>query len=266
MSILRLLLISSVTFLVSLFFNELLQTPVSETHYESSKRLANKDKAYRFEVPENGQMMRFEIAGSMPMNTWKSIDIDVYDLAGNYLFTYQDELWSESGRDSEGKWTEYRRYAEFSQHFPKKGIYEAYVSDSSGPRSKIRSNDFRIRAVPIRGNNSFIKPVLWISGAIALMCLVIIGNRMEENKHTKYRPRKSPSLQQKNDKSVVLIVLAIFLAPTVLLTAMAFQKDDDDVNWLHVSHRSKKMTVDRELRQQSLSGAEFRTGGSRGGK
>ena len=266
MTTIRLLVISAAAFLICLLLREILETPVSITDFASSQQLSNKDKAYQFKVPEDGQMMRFEVVGRTPMNTWKSVDIDVYDQVGNYLFTYQDELWAETGRDSDGRWTEYRDRAEFTQHFPKKGIYEAYVSESSGPSSRIKTNDFRFRVVPVLGNSRLLTPLVWVSGAIAFVCLLILGNRMDKGRPiSSYKKPRHPLQKPQTNKST-MTVIALFFAPTLLLTAMAFQKDDDDIDWLYASHSSKQMTVDRELRQQSLSGAQFRTGGSRGGK
>jgi len=52
----------------------------------------------------------------------------------------------------------------------------------------------------------------------------------------------------------------------ISIGAFAMMNDDSDVNWLFVAQKHKRMTVDKSVRQESLSGSGFVGGSGRGGK
>jgi len=270
MSVIKLLVISAITALLSMCSQNHVETPTETRNYTSSSTLANQDKALEFVVPEDGQMMRFEITGVMTMNSWKAIEIEVFDSNERYLFTYQDELWAENGRDSDGAWTEYRKYASMEQRFPKSGSYFAYITDSSGPYNRAKTVPYKLRVIPIRGNGSILAFIKWLSVVIAGVCLVILFSRFEERENDiVYRPinlMPKSKAERKKDLKVFALFWLIFLTPVAVANIFAYQQDDDDIDWLSVAQWRKSIYVDRDLRQQSLSGANFRTRGAVSGK
>ncbi|WP_199610056.1 hypothetical protein [Flocculibacter collagenilyticus] len=263
----KLFCVAVLTLIVGFFIRSILDAPTNHTDYQSSTQWSNQDKGYTFTVPNDGQIMRLEIRGTMPMNRWKSIAMDIYDDKENYLFTYTDELWSESGYDSDGRWTEYRKKASINQRFAKAGTYVAFISDSHNINrsSIVDTHTFRFRAVPLHGDISKLMPFLWLVGGVVAICFAVFIFRAETKDD-----RVNPILSMRDIKTKktmsIWILIAIFFIPLFALTAWGSIKDDDDINWIYVANTHRNVTVDRDLRQQSLSGAHFRSGGSTGGK
>ena len=265
MSFFRLFLIAGVVWLLSVATQDYMESIAEARPYESSIGLANGEKAYRFNVPQAGQMMRLEISGTMPMNDWKSFELEVYDTQGAYLFTYYDELWSATGRDSDGKWTERKTKATLDQRFPKAGEYFLYLSDSAKTRRSTAKTNYTIRVVPIRGDGKLLSPIIWVSGVLAFICLLVLMNRMQNDEgDNKYYWRTKPKPKPKSGK-VFIAVFAASLCPLIVIAGIA-SHEDDDVDWNMVAYQKSRVSVDHSLRQQSLSGPAFRTGGTLGGK
>ncbi|MDP2561623.1 hypothetical protein [Psychrobium sp. 1_MG-2023] len=272
MSTLKLFIIAAITFVSTLFAQGYIESATELRAYQGSRDFANLEKPYQFKVPKDGQMMRFEIRGTMPLNDWKAMELSVFDGQGKYLFTYQDDLWAESGYDSDGYWTEYKRKASLEQRFPKQGTYSILLSDSASTHKSTAGHTYTIRAVPIRGDGSVLTSIKWISGIIAalsLFLLFFILDRKNEKKKSKlYNMNHRRIKQEKPNKSYkgLVILILIFYVPLTAASLIALQDDDDDIDWVSVSYRSPHIVVDRDMRQQSMSGSYFRTGGSRGGK
>ena len=252
--------------MLALAAREWLESPTEQKAFVSSGSYANQDKPYEFKVPSDGAMMRLEVTGTVPMNNWKAFDIEIFDDKGQYLFSYHDELWSESGYDSDGSWTERRRRAFLEQRFPKQGHYTLYFNDSSKTNKRTATTRFHFRVVPIRGDGSMLTPVIWISAGVAIVCFILLSNRLEQEKNKPMRYRPPAIKKSKPDSFPLPGILALFVAPVIMLTLFAYADDDDDINWITLAHYHNNISVDRELRQQSMSGPGFRSGTSRGGK
>ncbi|MER2491117.1 hypothetical protein [Catenovulum sediminis] len=271
MSVYKLFFISLTIFVLSFCSAQYMESEDAAVVMQKSKNFANTESAYPFEVPHDGQMMRFEFRGRMPMNTWKSFDMEIYSASGEYLFSYQDELWSESGVDSDGKWTERKQHAYFDIRFPKKGQYILYLSDSAASNRSTAKTQYSFRVVPIKGDRSWFSHLYYIFGAIALVCLVVIFNKMEnagKNSGAFIQPKSNHRLSKKsaNSSKVYWYIFAGSLAWFGVVYCLAVSHDDSDINYIHYAHRHYNMHVDRSIRQQSLSGANFRAGSSKGGK
>lgn len=272
MGVVKAMLLAIMVLVLSIAAQDFLEAPTEATPFSTSGNFANKDKAYSFKVPEDGQMMRLEFRGTMPMNRWKAIDMEVYDTNWKYLFSYHDELWAETGTDSDGRWTEHRRVAFIEQRFPKKGEYFVYLSDSSKNNPTTANSQYTFRVVPIRGDGSFFKPFIYISIAVIIFCFFFLGNALEQRNKAKenmsYKPAnkfaKTEIKKKKGLNFLTLLVLTLFLLVSVGVLAM--MNDDSDVNWLFVAQKHKRMTVDKSVRQDSLSGSGFVGGSGRGGK
>ncbi|MCG7537088.1 hypothetical protein [Pseudoalteromonas sp. OOF1S-7] len=272
MSVIKTFFLSLVIFILCFCSRTLLEEPVAKVPFAKSTEYANQDKAYQFEVPEDGQMMRFELKGVMKMNSWKAMDIEVYQADGTYLFSYQDELWSESGRDSEGHWTERKTDASFEIRLAKKGIHHLYLTDASSYSQKLDNTRYTFRVVPIRGDAGTLLPLQFIAGIIAVGCLALLINRYENDEplsgQTTFNKKPyghNPFGDQARPSRAPLYAWCFSLGFFVLLFSWAY-KNDDNINYVSYAYGHSNMTVDRSIRQQSLSGANHRGGSGRGGK
>ncbi len=271
MSINKLFVISTITFIYCWLMIGHLDSPEQIKPFASGSTYSKKDTPYTFRVPNDGQIMLFEVKGSVAMNSWKSIDIEIYDAQGNYLFAYTDELWAESGRDSDGRWTEYHTHLEYKQRFPSKGEYVAYIHDMSSSRNAYSKSSFNFRILALNGDSRKLKVMLWISGVIAVICLLIIMHRYENGYSSFERKRarriaKEAALGMSTEPMQVKTAILLFAVPTFFLTLWAMHEDDADIDWLSYSHSKRHIYVDKQLREHSLKSAQFRTGSGRGGK
>jgi len=270
MSVLKVFIASLLLCLASFIAAEFLKEATSFSPYQSSTKFANKDKAYQFEVFEDGEMIRFEFRGQVPLNRWKSFEIEVYTVEGDYLFSYQDELWSESGRDTDGPWTERKTYAHFDMRFPKKGSYQVFLTDSSKSNRSTAKNHYTFRASHIRGDASNMKPIMIFFGIVAAGCFFILANRAEEKRNnmswdTKSRYAIKSAKGNDSTGTFNVLCLGVFLL-WFSVFFFAYANDDDDIDYIAFAYIHNEIEVDRSIRQQSLSGPNYRAGASRGGK
>jgi hypothetical protein len=88
------------------------------------------------DVVEDNSVYSINISQSVTANSWTFITIDVLDQDKQYLFSFGDELWHESGYDSDGNWTESKNNFSLKMTFPTKGRYflslEGERSDNNG--------------------------------------------------------------------------------------------------------------------------------------
>ncbi|MFV2055165.1 MAG: hypothetical protein ACC707_01815 [Thiohalomonadales bacterium] len=75
------------------------------------------------QVTDANSVYLIDVFQSVGSNSWSSITIDVLDENKQYLFAFGDELWKESGYDSDGSWTESNNSFNIKVTFPKEGIY-----------------------------------------------------------------------------------------------------------------------------------------------
>ncbi|NHH88138.1 hypothetical protein [Pseudoalteromonas sp. MB47] len=272
MNIYKLFIIAAITFVVCLVIRADLQAPLISGQYGNFKDYDGQDKPYLFTVPEDGQIMRLEIKGRLPLNSWKAIDIEIFDPDGNYLFSYSDELWAETGHDSDGKWTEYRDYTHHDVHFPKKGQYSAYVSSTFGPNKRAEHFSYTFRIIPIKGNSNFMLPLLWISGFIGGVALFVMLHRLEaerEGSDITYKPinKLNPeAIKAMESRISVWPIVLLFLAPVLFFSFLAYSKGDKEQDWQVYSYHHLTISVDKQLREQSIGSAGFRSRGGPGGK
>ncbi|WP_440056895.1 hypothetical protein ACSLBF_18610 (plasmid) [Pseudoalteromonas sp. T1lg65] len=263
MSVLKTFILSVVIIILCFIGRDFLQEPVAKVPFATGSDFANQDKAYQFDVLEDGQMMRFEIKGTVLMNSWKAMDMEVYHADGTYLFSYRDDLWAESGRDSDGAWTETKKHATFDIRFAKKGTYHLYLTDSSSSRLTTNTK-YYFRVVPIRGDVRFMKPIAYSFVFIAIICLVVLGHRLEEGKPLS--GSKNPITDKTKPSRLHLYAWCFSLGLVGLVFTASYANDDDEINYASYALTRSNMEVDRSIRQQSLSGANFRAGSARGGK
>lgn len=63
------------------------------------------------------------LAASLPVNTWSFVEGEVLDGEKEYLFSFGKELWHETGRDSDGQWTESDNSYMMKITLPEPGTY-----------------------------------------------------------------------------------------------------------------------------------------------
>lgn len=63
------------------------------------------------------------VAASLPVNTWSFVEGEVLDEEKEYLFSFGKELWHETGRDSDGPWTESENNYTMKITLPEPGTY-----------------------------------------------------------------------------------------------------------------------------------------------
>lgn len=254
----RLLIVAIVFFIFATMIKSCAQRPLIDEPLNAQQTWQKKEEKYVFYVPENGNVMRFEVSGNTVMNTWSSIEFSVFDENEQYLFTVTEELWKESGRDSDGYWEESQRVETFDIPFPKAGEYIAYVSDTSHGNNK---STYYYRIYPLQGDGAKLSWYIWLCGAIAVICFIYLIYLHDQEKLRLRNPynRKKPT-------SFTLLIV-IFSVPLLISTVFAMTLDDDDIDYLRYSYSSHYLSVDRSLKEQSITSSGFRTGGSgRGGK
>lgn len=80
---------------------------------------------------DKNEIRHIELMQSLPLMKWSSVNVDVLDEHGNYLFAFGDEFWHESGRDSEGRWEESKSTYSVSVTFLQPGKYFLDISSES---------------------------------------------------------------------------------------------------------------------------------------
>ena len=69
------------------------------------------------------QVVQIQVSQTVPMQAWSTIAGEVVDARDNTLFSFNEELWSESGIDSDGPWTEKKNTYNLSITFTRPGEY-----------------------------------------------------------------------------------------------------------------------------------------------
>jgi hypothetical protein len=270
MSVVKLFFLSLTMLILSYCGSNYMESPIGEAPFQSSFRYSNSENSYRVYVPKNGQMMRLEVKGKAPMNGWQSFDMEVHSVDKKYLFSYKDELWSESGYDYDGRWTEYKKRAYFDIRFPEKGNYLIYLTDSTN--NKEVNTEFKFRAIPIRGSGKAFTPLLFLFGLGLFACILIFMLRFGSDNLPGFASTQKPEPGKKKSKSWIWFYVVAFGLWGIAFSVASDDDDDDEAYrnsssyYLGHSHRYSQIYVDRSIRQQSLSGSNFRAGSSRGGK
>lgn len=245
MNLFKIMVVSAIACCVLFIYSHKLDNSLSSPKFGTSTEYSEVDKAFLFDVPEDGQMMRFEIRGSVPTNQWQAVEIEVFNANDKYLFTYADEIWAESGREDGEYWEEHQSAPDYGFRFPEKGQYKAYVSSTSSNGVRYQ---FTFRVVPIEGDKSQLKPVMWMFGIIAVICFAMI-NQMDNGIRV-----------GKFDSSVVVLLL-IAIIPTWWAIHSSYDRQFSFISWPFYTNHYERLVVDRQI-----SGKDYRTSSLKGGK
>ena len=107
---------------------------------------------------------------SIALKVWNAVDIDVLDAEKNYLFSFGEEFWHESGYD-DGHWDETKSQMVMKVHFEKAGVYFLAVSAESNAASEY-GNGYYIAVKRSRGSSLAFKWLGIISLALGVLCLI----------------------------------------------------------------------------------------------
>lgn len=107
------------------------------------------------------------INASIPVQTWAFVEGEVLNQNKEYLFAFGKELWSETGRDSEGRWSEKKIDYKIKVTFPEPGEY-FFNFKSAG---NTIPNDLKVKIVKKRGSAL---PHFWF-GLVALVIGLILN-------------------------------------------------------------------------------------------
>lgn len=75
------------------------------------------------EVPKDNTVYLVEVRSDVDQNSWTYVGGSVLDSNQQYLFGFGDEFWHESGRDSEGYWSESKTEYDLKLTMPTQGTY-----------------------------------------------------------------------------------------------------------------------------------------------
>ncbi|VAW57091.1 hypothetical protein MNBD_GAMMA07-35 [hydrothermal vent metagenome] len=129
------------------------------------------------------------------LNEWSAIDIGVYDESEKYLFSFNGEMWHESGYD-EGYWEEDESSYELPITFNKPGKYMLDVSVESSNAANV--NDLVI-TIKTRRGSAFI--FYWL-GSISLVFIYFVFKQEKQAPKLK-RAEKKPALKQTNKQKTI---------------------------------------------------------------
>ena len=111
------------------------------------------------------QVVEIVVAQSvLPLWNWAWMGAEVYNEHGEYLFSYSDEYWHESGHDSDGHWDESHSQTDFTLTFKEPGKYYIYF-DVEG---KFDRKKFKQLFVTANYENGSVVLFLW-GGILAIL-------------------------------------------------------------------------------------------------
>lgn len=95
-------------------------------------------------IDKKNEVVEIKITQRVANGHWSAIEAEVVDAKDQYLFAFSEELWFETGRDSEGPWQEGKRNYDISVTFPKPGNYFINFSSENSRSSSV--DEIRVEA------------------------------------------------------------------------------------------------------------------------
>jgi len=104
------------------------------------------------ETKKPNQVVNITFSQVVPLESWSSIEVDVENENGDYLFGFGDELWHESGWDSDGYWEESKTAYDMDITFLDPGRYFLNIT-VQGKTDLQTSRNLRVTAKQTRGSS-----------------------------------------------------------------------------------------------------------------
>lgn len=120
-------------------------------------------------VETPGEVYEVTISSRVDENTWSFYEVEVLDEKDNYLFSFGEELWHETGRDSDGSWREKYERFDTKMTFPEPGIYKLNFLVTSKRKNSVK----RATVVFTKRNGSSIAH-FWFAVLLAIAGLILI--------------------------------------------------------------------------------------------
>ena len=108
---------------------------------------------------------------AIALKVWNAVDIEVLDAEKNYLFSFGDEFWHESGYD-EGNWDESKKNMQMKVHFEKAGVYFLSISAESNASFTTANNGYVLTVSRNRGSSLAFKWLRIFSLVLGGLCLI----------------------------------------------------------------------------------------------
>jgi hypothetical protein len=105
----------------------------------------------------------------LPVNDWNAVEISVLDENKQYLFSFGDEFWHETGYD-EGRWDESKVDVGIRAHFEKAGDY--YLSIESETNAQKPKGQYSVTVWQQRGSTVAFEWLKWISLVVGSFVVV----------------------------------------------------------------------------------------------
>lgn len=102
-------------------------------------------------VDRPGETWQVFVRAGVPENRWNFIEIEVLNEKEEYLYSFAQELWHETGHDSDGFWREKRNNFETNITFPEPGFY--YLNFWSQKRYTSRRDKMDVRLTKRNGSS-----------------------------------------------------------------------------------------------------------------
>ncbi|TDF37213.1 hypothetical protein EYS14_13725 [Alteromonadaceae bacterium M269] len=139
-------------------------------------------------VEKPGEVFEVKVKGSLPDNHWTFVEVELLDGNEEYLYSFGQELWRESGRDSDGKWSEAKRDFETKITFPVTGFY--YLNFIVESKRSVHPKTLKVTLLKRKGSDL---PHFWLG----MLCFVI-GLILVEIKYGIFR-KTLEALNEKNE-------------------------------------------------------------------
>jgi hypothetical protein len=123
-------------------------------------------------VQEDGSVLQIEVRQNPGNQSWSFVGGEVLDAGKNYLFGFGDEMWHETGYDSDGRWSETKNSYDIKVRLPQ-GQYYLNFSGEKQPGS----NPGSVRVTVEEKLGSSIP--FWILALLALLAAVFCYRRSE---------------------------------------------------------------------------------------
>lgn len=114
-------------------------------------------------------VVEIEVSATLPSNHWTFVEVEVLNQNNEYLFSFGQELWHETGSDSDGPWREQRESFNTRITFEYAGIYKLnFLADS---KRKLNPKSLSVLFKKRRGSNI---AHFWLGVLLCVTGLLII--------------------------------------------------------------------------------------------
>ncbi len=142
------------------------------------------------EVKKENTVYTVKASQPVALNAWSAVNIDVFDEAGEYLFSFNGDMWHESGYD-EGYWEEEVSTIDLDINFSKPGKYTLDVSVESSDVNNV--NDLFVSVEERRGSAILF---YWMIFASIILAFIVLKIKKVQKPP---KPKKSDELKDEKN-------------------------------------------------------------------